>query len=127
MTETHICITRSSFRMLQPSDYRDAELNEAWDEVAVRNSRKPVERDTNPNTNPPSNATKHPRRWNPNPSPAGFLEEFPHERFRSIFGGQTEEQMAAELADTPRMPQKPNAVCRIVLCQLWGKEYWSTG
>lgn len=59
--------TRSSYRILQPSDYRDAELNEPWDEIAVRNSRKPVERDTNP----PPNATKHPKRWNPNPSPSG--------------------------------------------------------
>jgi len=86
--------TRSTFRMLQPSGYRINEFSEPWDEEGVRASRKPVERDTNP----PPNATKHPRRWNPNPSPSGFLDEDPHARFKSIFGGQTEEEMAAEQA-----------------------------
>jgi hypothetical protein len=84
--------TLSSFRLLQPSDYRTEELSLPWDEEALLASRRPVARADVVALD----ATGRPKpRFDPNPTAPGFLEEFPEQRFRSIFQ-QTEEGMAAE-------------------------------
>lgn len=83
--------TRSSFRLLQPSDYRAEELREPWDEAELLASRKPM-------TRPEAAATTadgRPKpRFDPNPKAPGFLQTS-LENYRSIFQ-QTEEGMAAE-------------------------------
>lgn len=87
--------TLSSYRMLQPSSYRTEELELPWDEGAMMASRKPLER----GAPPPLREGQKPRpRFDANPKAAGYLEEFPEARFRSIFQ-QTEEGIAAEHAE----------------------------
>ena len=84
--------TTSSFRILQPSDYRSEELKEPWDEEELLRSQRPIQP---PGPLPPG-AMHHSRRWDPNPCPNDFLDEDIHERMRSVFSGMTEEQIAAE-------------------------------
>ena len=85
--------TRAHFGMLQPSDYRSQELEAPWDEEALLASRKPLSRGE-----PPAGMLTK-KLWTPYPCPNSILDENPKARFTSIFGGQTEEEMAAEVAE----------------------------
>jgi len=87
--------TLSQFRVLQPSDYRACELQEPWDEEELLRSQRPMQKEPPP----PPGAKRHPKRWDPNPCPNDFLDGDIHERLRSVFSGQTEEQIAAELRE----------------------------
>jgi len=87
--------TLSQFRILQPSDYRSEELKQPWDEEELLRSQRPIQ----PPQAPPPGAMRHKTRWDPNPCPNDFLDEDIHERMRSVFSGQTEEQIAAEIRE----------------------------
>ena len=88
--------TLSSYRLLQPSDYRTEELRVPWDEDALLASQRPIAREDKTVLLDGLGRTRP--RFDPNPKASGFLEEFPESRFRSIFQ-QTEEGMAAEHAE----------------------------
>ena len=91
--------TLSSYRMLQPSDYRTEELKVPWDEEALLASQRPIAREDKPPLIRAADGTMRSKpRFDPNPKASGFLEEFPESRFRSIFQ-QTEEGIAAEHAE----------------------------
>lgn len=84
--------SRSSFRLLQPSEYRVEELRLPWDEDALFAARRPLARGA---LGAEDGIGGRRPRFDANPKAAGFIEEFPEQRFRSIFQ-QTEEGIATE-------------------------------